>query len=372
MHGTARCCGVWNRRDFQGSRSLQVRTQRGQCKSDKISGTLGKVKAHTYVLLNRIFLALALILTLPIVLELHLVLALILVLLHVLMLVIIAVHLYMWHDDFTSSMTSPTPTLSPVSLRLIDTEAAAISSSTHLLWSMGGRERESQGSKCIAGLQIISCARVDSSDASSSSSGIGSGDSRGGRGSYGTNDSDSSRGNSEGVDCNKMGGTGTNNFTREISSSSSSNSNSSSNSSGSIGSKREHILIFKRIPKYFEDDVGEKFNLGDRVIISLEKENLPQRPQRGFIKPDMKQKIERNHSTLSVDIEDLGSVNPHSRISSGSDAGVGSGDVSESRLVEPNVVTGQILKLAPTAVHITLKERPRRLLRYAQCRIYIW
>lgn len=262
--------------------------------------------------------------------------------------------------------SSPTRTLSPVPLRLIDTEAAAISSSTHLLWSMGGRERESQGSKCIAGLQIMSCARVDSNDASSSSSGIGSGgggssnssssDSRGGRGSYGMNDSDSSRRNSDGVDCNKMGGTGNSNFTREKGS-------NSSGSSGSIGSKQEHILIFKRPSKYLEDDVGEKFNLGDRVIISLEKESLHQRPQRGFIKPDDKQKIENYHSNPSIDIEDLGSVNPHSRISSGSDAVVGSSDVSASYLVEPNVVTGQILKLTPTAVHITLKERPRRLLR---------
>jgi hypothetical protein len=233
---------------------------------------------------------------------------------------------------------------------------------------MGGRERESQGSKCIAGLQIMSCARMDISDASSSSSSSSgyisgrSSDSRGGRGSYGMNDSDSSRRNSDGVDCNKMGGTGNNNFTREK------GSNSSGNS-GSIGSKQEHILIFKRIPKNLEDDVGEKFNLGDRVIISLEKENLP---QRGSTKPDTKQKIEKNHSTLSTDIEDLGSVNPHSRISSGSDAGVGSGDESSSYLVEPNVVTGQILKLTPTAVHITLKERPRRLLRYEQSRVHVW
>lgn len=324
-------------------------------------------------MLDYLSLALAIVLNLLLVL-LVLVRAVIYVLIHLLILVIISVHSYIWHDRFTSSMTSPTPSLSPVPLRLIDTEAAAISSSTHLLWSMGGRERESQGSKCIAGLQIMSCARMDSSDACSSSgsgsssrrsssssgsscsSGSGS-DNRGGRGSYGMNDSDSSRRNNDAVGCNKMGGTGNSYPAREK------GSNSSGNS-GSIGSKQGHILIFKRLLKNLEDDVGEKFNLGDRVIISLEKENLAQRSQRGFIQPDIKQKIENDRATVNIDIEDLGSVNPHFRIGSGSDSGVGSGDESPSYLVEPNVVTGQILKLTPTAVLITLKERPRRLLRY--------
>ena len=223
---------------------------------------------------------------------------------------------------------------------------------------MGGRERESQGSKCIAGLQIMSCARVDSNDATSSSGSSSGSDIHSGRGSCGINDSDSSRRNSSGSGCNKMGGTDYSNSAKE---------KGSSNSSGSsITSKQEHILIFKRHPKNLEDYVGEKFNVGDRVIISLEKENWF---QRGFIKPDIKQKIEKNHSTVSVDIEDLGSVNPHSKIGSCSDACVVSSDVSSSYLVEPNVVTGQILKLTPSSVHITLKKCPRRLLRYEQSRV---
>ena len=248
------------------------------------------------------------------------------------------------------------------SLRLIDTEAAAISSSTHLLWSMGGKEREALGSKCIAGLQVMSCARaqisndVNSDRNSNSSSSGGRGGDRGGS-SYDSNNSDSNRRKSDGSGGNKISVTVNSNSIRE----------QHSSSSSSIGSKEEHILIFKRPLKKSVDDAGEKFITGDRVIISLE---MDSRPFRACKNPPTGDKSVSTQSTHSVDIEDLGSTNKNSRIcsssgpSSSSSASMESDDLSAPYLVEPHIITGQIVKLSFTAIHISVKERPRRFLRY--------
>ena len=48
--------------------------------------------------------------------------------------------------------------------RLIDLEAAACTSSLHLLWTMGGKEREDLGSKCLAGLNVISWSSLSMMD----------------------------------------------------------------------------------------------------------------------------------------------------------------------------------------------------------------
>lgn len=255
------------------------------------------------------------------------------------------------------------------SLRLIDTEAAAISSSTHLLWSMGGKEREALGSKCIAGLQVMSCARAQisndansdrnsNSDSSSSSGGRG-GD--GGGSIYDSNNSDSNRRKSDGSGNNKMSGTVNSNSIREQGS-------RSSSSSSSVGSKEEHILIFKRPLEKSDDDAGEKFTTGDRVIISLEMDN---RPFRACKNPPIKEQSVSNQSTHSADIEDLGSKNKNSRICSGpsssssssSSASTDSDDSLAPYLVEPHIITGQIIKISLTAIHISVRERPRRFLR---------
>ena len=219
---------------------------------------------------------------------------------------------------------------------------------------MDGKEREAQGSKCIAGLQITSCARavlISNDTSSSSSSSSSSNDSVGrSRGSYGCNNSDNSRRNSDGVGNNKMGGVGSRIINRERV------------SSGSIGSKEEHTLVFKRPHKNHEEDIVEKFACGDRVIISLEKENPPLRTCKT---PITKQESTQN-LLRSVDIEDLGSKNQNSRSISNFNATMESDVISATYLVEPHITTGQILKITVTEVHIRVRERPRRLLRYGQ------
>ena len=233
---------------------------------------------------------------------------------------------------------------------------------------MGGKERETLGSKCIAGLQVMSCARAqikndansnsnryNSSNNSSSSSGNG-GDWRAGN--YGSNNNDSNRNKSDGSGSNKINSVVNSNSTREQGS-------SSSSSSGTVGSKEEHILIFKRPLKKSDEDVGEKFTTGDRVIISLEMES---RPSRACKNPPMKEESVSIQSTHSIDIEDLGSINKNSRICSGSSssssASMESDDLSAPYLVEPHIITGQIVKISLTAIHISVRERPRRFLRY--------
>ena len=47
---------------------------------------------------------------------------------------------------------------------MIDLEASASSSQLHLLWTIGGKEREALGSKCLSGLQMISCYSTDKND----------------------------------------------------------------------------------------------------------------------------------------------------------------------------------------------------------------
>ena len=230
---------------------------------------------------------------------------------------------------------------------------------------MGGKERETLGSKCIAGLQVMSCARAQiNNDASSNSDSNNSSSSSGNggdwrAGNYGSNNIDSNRRKSDGSGSNKIHSVVNSNSTREQGSS------SSISSSGTVGSKEEHILIFKRPLKSSDEDAGEKFTTGDRVIISLEMESQPLRACKG---PPIKEQSVSIQSTHSVDIEDLGSVNKNSRIcsssSSSSSASKESDDLSAPYLVEPHIITGQIVKISLTAIHISVRERPRRFLRY--------
>ena len=214
----------------------------------------------------------------------------------------------------------------------------------------------------------MSCARAQinndansnsNSNNSSSSSGNG-GDWRAGN--YGSNNIDSNRRKSDGSGSNKINSVVNSNSTREQGSSSSS---SIISSSGTVGIKEEHILIFKRPLKSSDEDAGEKFTTGDRVIISLEMESQPLRACKD---PPIKEQSVSIQSTHSVDIEDLGSINKNSRIcsssSSNSSASKESDDLSAPYLVEPHIITGQIVKISLTAIHISVRERPRRFLRY--------
>jgi hypothetical protein len=179
--------------------------------------------------------------------------------------------------------------------RLIDLEAAATSSSMHLLWSIGGEEREALGSKCLAGLQVVSWGLCE----------------------------EGQRTDSKNVE--------------------------------------EHFIVFKRPEierREGREEVADKVVKGDRMILSIE---VGRRSggcvgSKTFALPVGQS---APHGVCG-DIEDLGSDTPHSSSSCSS---------SCNGLIEPNIATGQVVRVTRSEVHVSLRQRPRRLIRYRCCTV---
>lgn len=159
----------------------------------------------------------------------------------------------------------------------------------HLLWSMGGEEREALGSKCLAGLQLVSWGLCEDGQKTDSK-------------------------NTE-----------------------------------------EYVIVFQRPEierREGREEVADKVVKGDRMILSLE---MDRRRGGGVGSPKTSALPVGQVGAHSVcgDIEDLGSDTAHSSSSS-----------SSSGLVEPNIATGQVVKVTRYEVHLSLRQRPRRLIRY--------
>ena len=160
----------------------------------------------------------------------------------------------------------------------------------HLLWSMGGKEREALGSKCIAGLQVVSWGLCEEGQRTDSK-------------------------NTE-----------------------------------------EHVIVFKRLQRESRGDrveVADKVVKGDRMILSLE---VTGRRADGaaYAQKTSLPGMQSAAQGVCRDIEDLG---PNSTRSSSSSSG-------SNGLVEPNIATGQVVKVTRSEVHLSLRLRPRRFVRY--------
>jgi hypothetical protein len=158
---------------------------------------------------------------------------------------------------------------------------------------MGGEEREALGSKCLAGLQVVSWGLCEQGQRTDSK-------------------------NAE-----------------------------------------EHIVVFKRPEierREGREEVADKVVKGDRMILSLEVDR-----RRGGCVGSKTFALPVGQSAphgVCGDIEDLGSDTPHS--SNGS---------SGSGLIEPNIATGQVVRVTRSEVHVSLRQRPRRLIRYRCCTV---
>jgi hypothetical protein len=162
----------------------------------------------------------------------------------------------------------------------------------HLLWSMGGEEREALGSKCLAGLQLVSWGLCEDGQKTDSK-------------------------NTE-----------------------------------------EYVIVFQRPEierREGREEVADKVVRGDRMILSLEMD----RRRGGGVGSSKTSALpvgQVGAHSVCGDIEDLGSDTAHSSSSGGSS--------SSSGLVEPNIATGQVVKVTRYEVHLSLRQRPRRLIRY--------
>ena len=299
---------------------------------------------------------------------------------------------------------------------MIDLEAAASTSSLHLLWTIQGREREALGSKCLAGLNVTSCypniQKVESDDCYDSARNGNDHD-------YYYNNNDNSNSNNNNDD--------NNNNNNNKNKNNDNNNDSSRNDSSKLKiytNEEEHILVLSRP---FRKELGpgsDQLVKGDRVLISLERDENKNRnrnkkrkqdsdPTKRFLKNtensdnkkylnidknDLQRNLSRNVLQCN-DIEDIhrdSSSMPRTfAISSAVGAEVevevesdyyqsnrksnrADDEVKEKiaqctshntthstglTFIEPNVAVGQILKITETEVHITLRARPKRLFR---------
>jgi hypothetical protein len=115
----------------------------------------------------------------------------------------------------------------------------------------------------------------------------------------------------------------------------------------------EHIVVLKR-PQIERsegrEEVAGKVVIGDRMILSLEVDR-----RRGGYVGSGTLALPVGHAAphgVCGDIEDLGSGSSQSTSSS-----------SGSGLIEPNIATGQVVKVTRSEVHLSLRQRPRRLIR---------
>ena len=173
---------------------------------------------------------------------------------------------------------------------------------------MGGKERETLGSKCLAGLQLLSYQERSASLNTPVTSKDGN--------------------------AKNLKGDG-----------------SGQNSGATAGEDRaddDHIIVFRRSQCEGNLDVAdivERIVKGDRLIISIEQRRDAFRNLTDPRTAPLRQQCS--------DIEDFGSTDstPHR-------------DHAVSHLVEPNLGVGQVVKITPTEVHLSLRKKPKRLLRF--------
>ena len=298
--------------------------------------------------------------------------------------------------------------------RLIDLEAAASTSSLHLLWTIQGREREALGSKCLAGLNVTSCypniQKIESDDCYDSARNGNDHDYY-----YNNNDNSNSNNNNDNNNNNNKNENNDNNY------------DSSRNDSSKLKiytNEEEHILVLSRP---FRKELGpgsDQLVKGDRVLISLERDENKNRnrnkkrkqdsdPTKRFLKNtensdnkkylnidknDLERNLSRNvlqcndiedfhrdsssmprtfasavGAEVEVEVEVESDYYQSNRKSNRADdevkekiAQCTSHNTTHSTgltFIEPNVAVGQILKITETEVHITLRARPKRLFR---------
>lgn len=118
----------------------------------------------------------------------------------------------------------------------------------------------------------------------------------------------------------------------------------------------EHVVIFmrpKRERREGREEIADKVVKGDRMILSLEvdRRRVNRVGSAGTSDLPVGQSAPNG---VCGDIEDLGSGASYSSSGSGNGSG----------LIEPNIATGQVVKVTRSEVHVSLRQRPRRLIRY--------
>ena len=296
--------------------------------------------------------------------------------------------------------------------RLIDLEAAACTSSLHLLWTMGGKEREDLGSKCLAGLNVISWSSLSMMDGNgannsnhtydvrnsndsnmkvSNGTNINNYDSSNNCNNNSSNNNNNNNNSSSNYDQYHNNDNNNNNDNKISSNYNNSDNNTRNNNNKLKSDNAESILVLSR--PYKKELDTDRLVKGDRVLISVERDitlktihgkKWCQNTEALGIMENSKMKSANlvnnlpKNSSLCDDIEDLCYSSSSSRGPSGIDMGCSNDDrniintssTSDNTThrnglasIEPNVAVGQILKVTETEVHITLKSKPRRLLR---------
>ena len=268
------------------------------------------------------------------------------------------------------------------SARLISLEASATSSSLYLLWTVSGAEREQMGSKCLAGLQIVTC---KSSKKDQINQNIGG---------------NNYHGNSHHNDNMNNNNSSNNNNNSNHTSKNIKNFSLFSTPTTPSTDTEEHILVLKRPQKDDESDVPpddrngarngaqggdgssspptptDRLVKGDRVLISLEREDVCGSELYG------NKKVGSVRSVRSVqangigcgDIEDISSKiyytnnTNHTNNTSNPNTTSHFDSCSSTRRdglspIEPNLAAGQVSFISLTEIHVSLKRSPKRLLR---------
>ena len=175
--------------------------------------------------------------------------------------------------------------------RLIDLEAAACTSSLHLLWTMGGKEREDLGSKCLAGLNVISWSSLSMMDGNgannsnhtydvrnsndsnmkvSNGTNINNYDSSNNCNNNSSNNNNNNNNSSSNYDQYHNNDNNNNNDNKISSNYNNSDNNTRNNNNKLKSDNAESILVLSR--PYKKELDTDRLVKGDRVLISVERD----------------------------------------------------------------------------------------------------